>query len=78
MPSQGREHLGQDAVRTCEQQNREYSRAAARDEHPRPVSAPQTSWPVGAENLCHLGRCSAERSPVSGAVRAGLGPPDMR
>ena len=34
---------GQDAVRICEHQNREYSRAAARDEHPRPISAPQTS-----------------------------------
>ena len=29
---------------------------------------------VGAENLCHLGRCSGERSPVSSAGRAGLGP----
>jgi hypothetical protein len=30
--------------------------------------------PVGAGNLCHLGRCSAERSPVSGSGRVGLGP----
>ena len=30
--------------------------------------------PVGAENLCHLGRCSAERGPASSAGRAGLGP----
>jgi hypothetical protein len=30
--------------------------------------------PEGAENLCHLGRCSAERGPASGAGRAGLGP----
>jgi hypothetical protein len=28
----------------------------------------------GAENLCHLGRCCAERGPPSSAGRAGLGP----
>ena len=29
---------------------------------------------MGAENLCHLGRCSAERDPASSAGGAGLGP----
>ena len=30
--------------------------------------------PVGAENVCRLGRCSAQRGPASSAGRAGLGP----
>jgi hypothetical protein len=33
---------------------------------------------VGADNLCHLGRCSAVRGLASGAGRAGLGRPDAR
>jgi len=39
---------------------------------------PQLRATVGAENVCHLGRCSAERSPVSGSGRVGLGPPAVR
>jgi transposase-like protein len=33
-----------------------------------------TDRAVGAENLCHLGRCSAQRGPASSAGRAGLDP----
>jgi hypothetical protein len=40
----------------------------------RRLVARKWTCPVGAENLCHLGRCSEERSPVSSAGRASLGP----
>ena len=33
---------------------------------------------VGADNLCHLGRCSAERGLASSAGRAELGRPDVQ
>src|SRR5205809_5703048 len=41
---------------------------------PRRLRAHRLVTPEGAVNLCHLGRCSAERGPASSAERAGLGP----
>lgn len=55
-------------------------RAPAAGQGPEAVGRPGgagcsgSAAPVGAENLCHLGRCCGERGPVSSAGRAGLGP----
>jgi len=35
----------------------------------------RSSWPVGAENLCHLGKCLAERGWAFGAWPTRGAPP---
>jgi hypothetical protein len=44
----------------------------------RTTSAWVAHRPVGADNLCHPGRCTAERDPASSAGRAVLVRPDVR